>query len=266
MKIRLMGLALALGALVGWVVACDTDQPPGACKASHSTNYGIFKLTSAPDVGECSTLTGDFVSMSKYNPPGTTDNKLALSVWTLAGKLLGDERVQDFATLTHVGDYPNEPTNGVCVAENINPVSVDLPQLGDPADGGKEAVRATYRFSNVSVVSTPLVPGTQWTADLEYTAGGCTATYSVVGISPLVTCHTDLEDGGIEPDNQKCQPLTLPDGGQSAAVSDLTDETTNFAFDLVCDPTPRACTSDDFCEPGQLIMVCAPNGPVPALR
>jgi hypothetical protein len=276
MKIRLMGLALALSALIGWVVGCETDQPPGACKASHSSNYGIFDLTSAPDAGECSALTGDFVFMSKYNEPGSTENKLAISVGSVAGEFLEDERVQSVAELTHASDYPNEPTDGVCVAENITPVELNLPAIDKPLpDGGVETlppVNRTYRFSNVRVVSTPLVPGTQWTADLEYTAGGCTSTYAVIGISPLVSCHEVfldeeenllpvLDDAGLPimvP--EKCQqPVTLDDGGMTAAVSDITGETTNIAFDLECDPKPRVCPGHGPCH------VCRPAGEVPAL-
>jgi hypothetical protein len=270
MNTRMMGLALAIGASVGWVAGCEVEQPAGACKASHSSNYAIFDLTSTTGTGECTALTGDFVFMSKYNEPGTDVARLSLSVDTIAGALTGDERISEFQSLTHLGDYPEEPTDGVCVAPTLSPVAVNIPASGDPADGGDPAVNVTYNFSNVRVVSTALVPGTQWTANLEYTAGGCTATYNVVGISPLVTCHEVFinADDEVKPvlNEQgmpimapaKCDPVVL-DGRRSAAVSDLTGETTNIAFDLVCDPTPRLCSGD-------LCHVCRPNGEVPALR
>jgi hypothetical protein len=263
MNIRLTGLALAVGASAGWIVACETEQPRGACKASHLSNYGIFDLTSAAGAGECATLTGDFIYMSKYNEPGSTEAQLALTVDTIAA-LTGDPRIPDFDSLTHLGDYPADPpgADGVCVAQTLSPVTVNI-----PASGTDPAVNVTYVFSNVRVVSTPLVPGTQWTADLEYTAGGCTATYDVVGISPLVTCNEFDSDGNSILDGGvpimvpgKCQnPVNLPNGGVAGAVSDFTGETTNLAFDLVCDPKVRDCL-------GQPCHVCRPNGEVPALH
>jgi hypothetical protein len=42
-------------------------------------------------------------------------------------------------------------------------------------------------------------------------------------------------------------------------VSDVTGETTNIDFDLVCDPVERNCS-------GSPCLVCRPNGAVPALR
>lgn len=271
MNIRLMSLAVAVGACAGWIVACEVEQPIGACKASHSSNYAIFDLTSTPGAGECSTLTGDFVHMSKYNEPGSDEAKLGLTVETVAA-LTGDPRITDFDALTHVGDYPTEPgPDGVCVAQNMNPVTINIPSRTVPRPDGGETVfppvNVGYTFSNLAVVSTPLVPGTQWTADLQYSAGGCTATYDVVGISPLVTCHEIDGDGHVVLTDagvpimapEKCNPVDLPDGGRAGAISDFTGETTNIDFDLVCDPVVRDCAGDP-------CHVCRPNGAVPALR
>lgn len=61
-------------------------------------------------------------------------------------------------------------------------------------DGGTEefpAVNMSYKWSNLKVTSTAAVPGTVFTADLSYIEGTCKATYSVVGIWPLVNCATD---------------------------------------------------------------------------
>jgi hypothetical protein len=266
-----MGLVFAAGLTAGWVAACKVEQPTAGCKASHSSNYGIFDLTSAPDAGECSTLTGDVVAMSNYQDPDGGPSTLALSVQTIAAGLLADPRIEDFGSLIHEGTYPVEPSDGLCVAPTLSPVAVNIPsRTVTLSDGGTQefpAMNVRYEFSNVRVVSTSLVPGTQWTADLAYTAGGCTSTYSVVGVSPLVTCHEVDEDGdpvlttegALVPAPEKCNVVNLADGGRSGAISDVTGEVANIDFNLVCDTKERTCAGGDPC------LVCRPNGPVPAL-
>ncbi len=58
-----------------------------------------------------------------------------------------------------------------------------------------------YAWSNLKFVSTSEVPGSLFTAQLEYTEDACTATYEVTGVWPITLCHTDLD----------CSPDPLPD-------------------------------------------------------
>lgn len=263
MKIRFLALTAVVGVSSGWIASCTVEQPAGACKASHSTNYGIFDLVSATADGGCAQLLGDFIYMSKYNPPGTEDTKLAMSVEATAGAFLGDPRITDNNTLSATGDYPFEPTDGFCVAPDMPAITVNVPETpGEPLeDGGPgdpiPAANFSYKFTNVRVVSTPQVPGTQWEADLAYTEDGCTANYKVTGISPLVTCNVELDDGGIGADPSLCEIQDLPDGGRAAAVGPF-GESTNPDFDLECDTTVRSCFGDP-------CMLCRPAGPIPAL-
>jgi hypothetical protein len=95
------------------------------------------------------------------------------------------------------------------------------------ADGGTELTRGTptpngvvdedagtitfparhmrYEWSGVKFVATSEVPGQLFTASLNVTDDGCTATYDVQGVWPFTLCQTDLD----------CSPYPLPDAGAS---------------------------------------------------
>jgi hypothetical protein len=255
MRTRNLGVAVAVGITVGWIGACEIEQPPGACKATHSSNYALYDLTEG--TGPCAELTGDFIYMSKYNEPGSTENRFSLTPEVVTSTYLQDPRISEFKSLTAFGDYPNNPDeSGICEATNLSPINVTVSELA--VDGGDPLPAAdfSYTFTDVRIASTPQVPGTQWTAKLTYRDGSCTAKYDVTGISPIVTCHTDLDDGGIVAAPEKCE--TYPDGGPP--VSDWTHETSNVDFDLECD---SAKVRD--CGGGAPCYVCRPVGEIPAV-
>ncbi|MBL8949675.1 MAG: hypothetical protein JNK82_02790 [Myxococcaceae bacterium] len=62
-----------------------------------------------------------------------------------------------------------------------------------------------YAWSNLKFVSTGEVPGSIFTAQLEYTEDTCTATYDVTGVWPITLCHTDLD----------CSPNPLPEASDT---------------------------------------------------
>jgi len=62
-----------------------------------------------------------------------------------------------------------------------------------------------YTWSDLKLVSTSEVPGTVFTAQLEYTEDACAATYDVTGIWPMTLCRTDLD----------CSPQALPEASDT---------------------------------------------------
>ncbi|MBK8251395.1 MAG: hypothetical protein IPK82_01840 [Polyangiaceae bacterium] len=64
-----------------------------------------------------------------------------------------------------------------------------------------------YKWSNIQFYVTAAATGTQFTADLEVTLNGCTATYKAIGMWPAVDC-TDYNLG--TPDDRLCHPEPDP--------------------------------------------------------
>jgi hypothetical protein len=51
-----------------------------------------------------------------------------------------------------------------------------------------------YQWINLRIESQAAIPGTQWTAELTYVEGDCTATYSAVGVFPAIKCEKQVKD------------------------------------------------------------------------
>ena len=86
---------------------------------------------------------------------------------------------------------------------------------------------STVTFSNVQFYTSPQIPGTQFTGDLAYTEGGCTANYSVLAVFPAISC----DDGSGKPDVSLCCG-----SGDYGAI--------NPDFPIKCDAASRLCVLD----------------------
>jgi hypothetical protein len=75
-----------------------------------------------------------------------------------------------------------------------------------------------YEWSDVKFVVRANVPGTQMSATLRYTEGGCTAEYKAVGMQPNADCfQVDSQGapvldamGNQIPDDTRCGPGSFP--------------------------------------------------------
>jgi hypothetical protein len=254
MKIRLLGLVAVLGVAAGWIAACETEQPPGGCPVSHLSNFAILDPKPGQEGLACADLTGELISFSKYNTPGTTTNTLGLAVESVVGDFFDDPRRDADDVLSATGSFDFTPTDGFCVAADLSSITVNVPAAApDPA------ANLSYKFTNLRMAALPNVPGTQWTADLAYTADGCTAQYDVVGVSPRVPCAEGLPDGGATPpDDSRCNATTLP-GGRTVPACNEDGECIHPDLAMICDPKIRDCD-------GEPCRVCRPNGAVPSVR
>jgi hypothetical protein len=87
---------------------------------------------------------------------------------------------------------------------SLLPNGIASPRGVVDADAGTvtyPALSIKYVWNDVKIVSTGEVPGSLFTATLDYTEDGCTAQYDVLGVWPITLCHTDLD----------CHPFPLPD-------------------------------------------------------
>ncbi|RJS20105.1 hypothetical protein DRW03_20300 [Corallococcus sp. H22C18031201] len=117
-----------------------------------------------------------------------------------------------------------------CSADDLSVAKVDAVAReavpgkdGKPGISAEEPKKLAYVFTHVKVYSAPSAPGTQFSADLEYTDNGCTSTYKVRGMWPAVACTPGSEVPALS-----C--------GQGSGV--------NPDFAVVCDPTLKLCVPE----------------------
>lgn len=78
----------------------------------------------------------------------------------------------------------------------------------------------SYQWSNIAFYVTAAAPGTQFTADVEITLNGCSATYKAVGMWPAVECYgftvpaTDTTPEIVVTPQQMCNPEAEPEKGR----------------------------------------------------
>lgn len=246
MKTRIIGLFVALAAVgAGVGMANCAGEPEQGCPVPHLSVFVKYTLVDTAQAAEpCGQLgVGEPWSFSKYNQPGTTVNTIAIRP-DRVGVLANDERLDDADKPDWTGGYDYSPDqNGFCAAHDLTPVEIDVPEMPvELEDGGMDTPLPAEAFSmtvtSLQLVGTPAVPGTQFKGELDYTAGGCTAHYTLLGIAPLVECETD----------DQCNAQST-DGGNEPACNDF-GECLNPDFVMQCDT-----------ETG----VCMPNGEIPSL-
>lgn len=111
--------------------------------------------------------------------------------------------------------FPDD--NGVCEAGDLNESDLVYPAIPaykypdpeDPAkmiDGPAEPEMAVkYEWKNVRTVQIASSPGTQTFGDLTITRDGCSATYGVAILVPMVGCGVE-KDGAMMPNKKLCDP------------------------------------------------------------
>jgi len=125
--------------------------------------------------------------------------------------------------------FPND--NGVCEAGTLNASDLVYPEIPgytipDPEDPMKmitspaePETAVKYEWKKVRTVQIASSPGTQTFADLTVTRDGCTATYGVAILVPMVSCGVEDKDGKITPNEMLCNPNPNPDSLFGSGIS-----------------------------------------------
>ncbi|WP_433933328.1 hypothetical protein AB3662_03525 [Sorangium cellulosum] len=238
------GLMVVLASLVS-----SCEQPRMQCTAGHGGFAATYTLKpgSIQGEGDCGALRGETIGLEKYNPSRPDNEKeqdlsrallaiRATELGALAAEAEGAGVPIDGGAVLSMGEFASvEPDESdVCTVASLSVAELDLPAFGD-----RPATRLRYEWSNVRVHVTPTFPGTLMTADLTYTKDGCTASYSVVGLWPSVSCAAPPMEGSeeIATDPGLCDPQADIAAGRltgSGINPDLEEQVT-------CDPEIALC-------------------------
>jgi hypothetical protein len=252
MKLKLMALSVAAGAAA--IGACNTQAPEARCTVARAVSdgsTGSFAATYTLKDGEdatkaCSKLKSEQVGMQKFfSQDESAPDTIGVRSRRMGGLLTALKVRTDPAPVyepSAVGELTTEfpGADNFCDVPTLTPARLEAPALpaglpdgGTLPDGGPPAQAAqsiSYAWSNLRVVNTPAIPGTQFIADLSYTENGCTAEYKVKGIWPVVSCAT-----AGKPDESKCDPFPDPSVGR------LRGSGINPIFPVKCDPDALIC-------------------------
>ncbi|MGK3997129.1 hypothetical protein [Sorangium sp. So ce1024] len=233
--------------LAALVASCE--QPRMNCTTGHGGFAATYTLKpgSKQGEGDCDTLRGEIIGLEKYNPSKPDDRTQqdlsrallairATGLGALAAEAEAAGVAVDAGAVVSMGEFAAvEPDEGdVCTVASLSAAEVELPASDD-----RPATRLRYEWSNVRVLVTPSFPGTLMAADLTYTKDGCTASYSVVGLWPAVSCAAPAVEGaeGVETDPSLCDPQADIAAGRltgSGINPDLEERVT-------CDPETALC-------------------------
>jgi hypothetical protein len=227
------------------LVLSGCDQPKTSC----ASGVGGFaaKYTLKPGQEACpdhkgKLLQGEILGLSKYNPlkEGEDDvQDLTKASLVIRSQTLGDINVdpalKDEAHEPYsLGDFVSvEPDDDdVCSVPELSVAEQDVPAMG-----ASPGIHIKYEWSNVRLIVTAAYPGTQMVGDLTYTNNGCTASYSVIGLWPAVSCAGKDAQGNAVADPALCDPVADPEAGRATGSGinpDLKDR-------VACDPDILLC-------------------------
>ena len=253
---RVLALTFLLstaGAAAAVLPSCS--QPNLNCIAGHggyATKYTL-KAGSKQGAGTCDTLKGEHVGLEKYNPSTTGDpmqqdlTRATLALRTETIGVVADELqttsgapTVDLTQIDSQGAFTSvDPDkNDLCHVPTLNPASLDAPAF-NLAMGMQGAVKVTYAWSNVRVLTTNAYQGIVFAADLKYTDAvqGCTAEYQALGLYPAVGCSVTDAMGNTTLDPSLCDPAANPDAGHAAGSGINPD----FQPNVYCDPDVKLC-------------------------
>jgi hypothetical protein len=201
---RTLATAAASSIAVTALALCSSscsDQPKVRCAAR---GQYAAKYTLVSGSGDCSMLAGDLLGVGTYNgsngdgTPNWDDATIAIQPYALAGLTGGAKPSMAGDSLFASGHFSTAAPNdqNFCEVPTLSAAEVHVAAVAgattDPMTGTvtcpSPAEDVKYEWSNVRVVVSAAVLGTELAADLKYTANGCTATYRVWAVSPAVTC------------------------------------------------------------------------------
>jgi len=160
--------------------------------------------------------------------------------------------------------FPDD--DGVCEAGGLNASDLIYPEIPrftmpDPEDPMKMVTMepepetaVKYEWKKVRTVQIASSPGTQTFADLTVTRDGCTATYEVAILVPMVSCGVE-KDGITIANKNLCNPNPNPD---SLFGSGISQHVPYLCEDISSDP-PEPGMPD----PSPPNFVCVPKKKAP---
>jgi hypothetical protein len=241
MKLRIISTFVVTTALGAWAAACGVTQPPTQCITGHGGYAALYTLKPGQPTGACAERHGEVIGIQKYAAPASASNPdptqtIAIKTATLTGLSEGVHEGAadiDIISLGNLASGLPDPATKFCTA-----AAFDVNRGGSVHDvaGGTDIA---YAWSNVKFYTTAQVPGTQMIGDLNYTEGGCTASYSVTAVFPAVSC----DNGHGEPDVSLC------------CFSNEDGLALNPDFPVRCEPNTLLCVLD----------TAQSNGTIPAV-
>jgi hypothetical protein len=245
------GLARKLETIAGGMLALSmvvalsscSDQPKVRCavRGQYAAKYTLVSGT-----GDCALLKGDLLGVATYNgsngdgTPNWDDATIGIQAYALAALTQGAPPAMTGDSLFSLGHFSTaEPGgNSICEVPTLSAAEVHVSAIAlSTTDAGitcpAPAQDVKYEWSNVRAVVSAAVLGTQFAADLKYTANGCTAQYRVWAVSPPVPCA-----GPTPP------PPTDDAGANDSGTADAsTDDATTTGTDGGTDATAMADAS-----------------------
>ncbi len=189
--------ALMWGMCMAWLGACGgAQQPLPQCtvgRGDHAVRYTLKTGT-----GACASKRSEVVGAQSFRVPGAGEPpSLVLKPAPLAALEGQDTAHSVTASGAFTTEYPGE--NGTCEVSQLS----EARQVVTPDEGVTVDLR--YQWSQVRIQGSATIPGTQWTAELTYSEGDCTATYEAVGVFPAIKCERTLANGTVERDPSICK-------------------------------------------------------------
>lgn len=210
---RILAWALPV-ASVALLNACG--EPPPQCTVGRG-DYAV-QYTLKSGTGSCAQKKVDIVGAQAFRIPGAgIPPSLYFKPQPLAA-LVGQDGDTSHSALAS-GNFTTEyPTSGACAVPNMTEARQVATVSGTLTD-------LRYQWSNLVIQSQAAIPGTQFTADLMYSEGDCTATYTAVGVFPAIKCVA--ADGTRDP-----SICAVPRPGSSSL---------DPAFPIVCEESANLC-------------------------
>jgi hypothetical protein len=227
---HLIGILTA--ALAGLSAAsCEVTQPRPDCTVGRDAFAARYTLKDGPATGACREKKGERIGLQKYNPAIQTADgpkpDLFHATIAIQPETLGNINGDPAHPLLSQGDFPITPDrDDFCTAPQLSRAEQHI-----AATGTSPAIDIVYEWSNVRVLNAPEALGTQLAAELRYTEGGCTATYTVDALWPSVSCENEAGEADV----RLCSPVPLPDDGI------LVGSGINSLFPIECHPDLKLC-------------------------
>lgn len=203
MKIRNIGLVVGVSALAMWGSACDA--PTIDCRTLHSGGY-IAKYTLVSGGPECSSIPGEVFGLQSYYRATSDRKDVNLDSSFLAirpeefgvikdeADTFGDADTFQTEDLNSLGDFTGVDPNsdGICTVQDPTPAVVsinEIPANDEEEYPGRAATNISYTWKDVRVLVTPGAPGNLMEGELTRTQDGCTATFQVIAMWPIIGCE-----------------------------------------------------------------------------
>jgi hypothetical protein len=291
--------AAAVSACALALLSAACDQPAPKCNVAHGPFWAKYTLVSGE--GDCAMLTGEELDVQSYYAPRSANDKrpdydkvsIAIQPMTITAALanaagIAEADAEDVPYAIGRFTTASPRADRFCVAPRLAAASLRLPAVAahdvdmctSVPDAPAYDVR--YEFSNLRVYYTAAAIGTQFAADLTYTADGCTAKYKVAAVTPMVSCGvaTPLEDAGFDATIADAS-ADEDDAGVAADGGEAADAGTAPDAGEAC-PPPEPPTGppepdDSLCESAGInpdfavecdpvAMICALKKEVPSLQ